>query len=159
MIPRLPIIAAVGEDNNTDPAAQRGSSPGAPLGELEEMGSTEPSTTFSGPNPVITGYDDPFFLQTYAEVELMLAEGAADSDLNVSTPQSAEAHNNDGVRAAINKYSRYGAQTNQQVVNDYVNNENPFRGSASEGQRLDQINTQDWAAFSRTASRRGQTGE
>lgn len=144
--PRLPIVAAVGEDNNTDPSAQRGYPPGATLGELEEMGITEPSTTFSGPNPTITGYDDPFFLQSYAEVELMLAEVAADSDIPVSTPQSAEAHYNAGVRAAINKYSRYGAQVDEQDVNDYVNNENPFLSSAPEADQLDQINTQYWAA-------------
>jgi hypothetical protein len=142
--PRLSIVASV--DGNTDPAAQRGYPIGVSNAELSGIGVDDPTTTFSGPSSTISSYDAPFFFQTYAEVELMLAEVAADSDLNVSTPKSAEQHYNDGVEAAIKKYERYGATVDQPDVDDYINNQNPFQSSASESEQLDQINTQYWAA-------------
>lgn len=148
--PRLSIVASVngGDDAPpvTDPAAQRGYPIGVSNAELSGIGVDDPTTTFSGPSSTISGFDAPFFMQTYAEVELMLAEVATDSDLNVSTPKTAEQHYNDGVEAAINKYERYGASVDQAAVDDYINNQNPFQSSASESEKLDQINTQYWAA-------------
>jgi hypothetical protein len=94
-------------------------------------------------NPALRDLDDPFFFQTYAEVEFMLAEAAARG----WTGASAENHFEAGVRAAMNYLSLYGESANisSAEIDDYLA-ENPYNAGAPLADRLDQINTQYWAA-------------
>lgn len=143
--PRLPVVAAVYELNDsgepinvsTDPADQKGMPVGVAEDDLEDE-----RATYSRPNPIITDLDDPFYLQSYAEVEFMLAEAEVEWGL---APNSAEAHYEAGVRAAMEKLRRYdggGAATiDEAEINDYLQNGNPFDPSRA----LEQINTQYWA--------------
>lgn len=145
--PRLPVVAAtfVVEDGamvdvNNDPAQQQGMPIGVTIPELED-----PQEDYSRPHPNFRDLDDPFHLQSYAEVEFMLAEVAADPSLGVSTPQSAEQHYEDGVRAAMNMLGRYddgGATEIAESAIDQYLADNPYDPS----QALEQINTQYWAA-------------
>lgn len=141
--PRLPIVAAVFEvedlpNVNTNPADQKGMPVGETLQELPEEAST-----YSRPHPHLTDLDDPFYLQSYAEVEFMLAEAEVEWGL---APNSAEAHYEAGVRAAMEKLSRYddggAADIDQAAIDDYLDNENPYDPSRA----LEQINTHYWAA-------------
>lgn len=140
--PRLPIIGSV--DGNSDPAVQEGVPPGVTGTELPD--DLDPVTTYSGPSSIISDYDDPFYLQSYAEVEFMLAEAEVEWGI---APNSAEAHYNAGVRAAMNKLSRYddsgAANIDQADIDNYLQNENPFLSSGTDAEKLEQINTQYWA--------------
>ncbi len=95
------------------------------------------------PNEVIQGRDDPMFFQTYAEVELMLAESRVRWGL--STGKSAEQHYRDGARAALNYLSMYGsaAEIPQGEIDTYVSNL-PWASNMED--QIRQINEQYWAA-------------
>ncbi|MEN8187598.1 MAG: SusD/RagB family nutrient-binding outer membrane lipoprotein [Bacteroidota bacterium] len=92
-------------------------------------------------------YDAPFFYQTYAEVELMLAEAANRWGI---APSDAETHYNNGVTAAMTYLKLYEASalTNageatitQDQIDAYLA-ENPFNGDEA----LKMINEQYWIA-------------
>ena len=90
-------------------------------------------------NPVITGVDDPMFFQTYAEVELLLAEAA----VRGWGASDAAGHYEAGVRAAMEYLARYGegAAISSAAINDYLA-ANPFDSANA----LEQIAEQYWAA-------------
>jgi len=140
--PRLPHVGAVfavGEasDAETDPAAQKGMPAGVTTTELPD----DPGT-YSRINPNLTDLDDPFYLLSYAEVELMLAEAQVEWGI---APNSAEAHYEAGVEAAMKKLERYGsASFTSSEIQNYYNNSNPF--PSGEEAQLEAINTQYWAA-------------
>ena len=94
-------------------------------------------------HPSFRDRSDPFFFQTYAEVEFMRAEAAARN----WTGENAEAHYEAGVRAAMNYLSMYGqdASISSAEIDAYLN-QNPYQANAPLSDRLDQINTQYWAA-------------
>jgi hypothetical protein len=92
--------------------------------------------------------DDPFILQTYAEVQFMEAEMVVRGWLS----GSAASHYKKGVTAAMKYLSLYdngGSEPNEDISQSAIDNylaANPFNTSGSEDQKLDQINTQYWAA-------------
>ena len=96
-------------------------------------------------HPALRDLNDPFFFQTYAEVEFMLAEAAA---RGWNVPGSAAGHYEAGVRAAMNYLSLYGSEASipSSEIDQYLA-ENPYNASGTLSQRLDQINTQYWAAI------------
>ncbi|MDC9724079.1 MAG: SusD/RagB family nutrient-binding outer membrane lipoprotein [Urechidicola sp.] len=85
-------------------------------------------------------YDAPFFFQTYAEVEYMLAEAAERWGL---AGGDVEAHYNAGVRASMTYLSMYGhgVEITDTQINDYLA-ANPFVAVDA----LQMINEQYWAA-------------
>jgi len=91
------------------------------------------------PNDVIKGTDDPVFLMTYAEVELLKAEAA----VRGWHSGDAAAHYANGVRAAMQYLALYGAAAEiaDADIDEYLT-ANPY--DASEGLKM--INEQIWAA-------------
>ena len=91
------------------------------------------------PNAVIKGQDDPMFFMTYAEVELLKAEAAARGWYS----GDAAAHYANGVRAAMEYLSMYGAEAAIPAADiDAYLAANPY--DAANG--IKQINEQLWAA-------------
>ncbi len=90
-------------------------------------------------NPVLTGFDDPMFFQTYAEVEFMLAEAA----VRGWGASNAQGHYEAGVRAAMEYLARYGggAAISSDAVDAYLA-ANPY----DSGNAMEQIAEQYWAA-------------
>jgi len=115
-----------GQDINVDTRSQANSKPNINI--------------FGGSGNVI--YDAPFFFQTYAEVELMLAEAAERWGL-AGGATSVATHYTKGVTAAMQYLSMYGASANitTSQINDYFIL-NPFDAS----QALKMINEQYWVA-------------
>ncbi len=91
------------------------------------------------PNDVIKGADDPMFLMTYAEVELLKAEAA----LRGWHSGDAATHYANGVRAAMEYLAMYGAAgaISSDDIDAYLA-ANPY--DASVGMKM--INEQIWAA-------------
>ena len=100
---------------------------------------SKPNINIFGGSGVIV-YDAPFFFQTYAEVEFMLAEAAQRWGL---ASGDAETHYNAGVRAAMDYLSLYGdsASISSDVIDDYLA-ANPFVADDA----LKMINEQYWVA-------------
>lgn len=142
--PRLPLVGGVFETDNasnptTAPSEQKGMPAGVTTTELPD----DPAT-YSRIHPNLTNLDDPFYFQSYAEVEFMLAEAQVEWGI---APNTAEAHYEAGVTAAMNKLENYSDATiAQSTIEDYYNNENPFPASGTKAQKLETINTQYWAA-------------
>ncbi len=165
--PRLPILGAVIELNNagdvvsvtTDPAAQMGLPNGYTSTEIRNHPSwpgEETGENGVGPggideytrvNLIMRGLADPYFFQSYAEVEFMLA--VADVRWGL-TARSAEQHYEAGVRAAMKTLSLYDpdgddADISEAAIDQYLA-ENPFKTGGSMAEKLEQINTQYWIA-------------
>ncbi|MEM1115516.1 MAG: SusD/RagB family nutrient-binding outer membrane lipoprotein [Bacteroidota bacterium] len=108
-------------------------------------GDPEPSpcgtATYMDVNPAIVGVDDPMFLQTYAEVELLLAEAA----IRGWGASGANGHYDAGVRAAMQHLSLYGdgAAIADDAIDAYLAAD-PF--DESDANALEQIANQYWAA-------------
>jgi len=106
--PRLMIISSGigywGEDKITDPAQQRGMPNGKDPVTIKDYEGVTSSflidTTYSRVNELLLDYNDPSLLQTYAEVELLLAEAAVNG-WHTGDPVK---HYNNGVRAAMQMY-------------------------------------------------------
>lgn len=94
---------------------------------------------YMGPNPVLTGQDDPMFFMTYAEVELLLAEAAV-RGWHGGDPA---AHYANGVRAAMQYLAAYGPEAviAEADIDAYLA-ANPYDAANA----LEQINNQIWAA-------------
>ena len=91
------------------------------------------------PNNVMKGQDDPMFLMTYAEVELLKAEAAARGWHS----GDAATHYNNGVRAAMEYLTMYGGEATIAGADiDAYLAANPYDASMG----LKQINEQIWAA-------------
>lgn len=110
----------------------------------------EPMDGYSKLNPVLWRRYAPRVFQTYAEVALMRAEAAARG----WTAEEAEAHYNDGVRAAMTYLSVYnegeGTTITDAQVDEYLD-ENPY----DPGNAVEQINEQYWAATFRSSFMEG----
>ena len=128
-------------DGDTDPALQFG----------QDINDATQSSANSKPNVNIFGgqlndssriiiYDAPFFFQTYAEVELMLAEAAERWGL---AGGDVKAHYDAGVTAAMEYLAMYGHGVNitPTQISDYLT-ANPFVPA----QALKMINEQYWVA-------------
>ncbi len=149
--PRMKVLVAL-PNGNTDPSLQRGLPNGydserlkqeylAEGGVEKEYFEADYYANFSEVNPaILQGEDAPMFFQTYAEVELMLAEAAFRWGLAGGDPES---HYNAGVRAAISYLELYSpdAAISETEITDYLD-ENPYDASNA----LEQINTQYWIA-------------
>jgi len=91
------------------------------------------------PNDVIKGVDDPMFLMTYAEVELLKAEAA----VRGWHSGNAATHYANGVRAAMEYLAMYGADAEIAATDiDKYLEDNPFDPAVG----LEIINEQIWAA-------------
>jgi SusD/RagB-like outer membrane lipoprotein len=139
--PRLPILSARRGDGSTAPADLIGLPNGLDSQLLLDSTGEENTDNYAEPNRgIITGEDAPMFFQTYAEVELMLAEAAERWGLAGGDP---EPHYNAGVRAAMKMLEIYGpAGAIADADIDAYLLANPFDA----GNAIEQINTQYWAA-------------
>jgi hypothetical protein len=135
--PRLSVLCST-VDGNTDPGLQSG----------QDINDFNRGAANSKPNINIFGgsgniiYDAPFFFQTYAEVEFMLAEAAyrwGFAGGNTAT----ETHYNAGVTAAMQYLSMYGHGVDipQSEIDAYLA-ANPFDTNNA----LKMINEQYWVA-------------
>ena len=89
-------------------------------------------------NPALVNFDDPMFLQSYAEVEFMLAEAA----IRGWGATDAEGHYQAGVRAAMNHLALFNGNTvDAGEIDDYLA-ANPY--DAANG--LEQIAYEYWVA-------------
>ncbi len=135
--PRIPVLCST-VDGNTDPALQSG----------QDINDDSRTDQHSKPNINIFGgsgiiiYDAPFFFQTYAEVEFMLAEAAYRWGLAGGSSQ-VENHYNAGVTAAMQYLSMYGHGVDipQSEIDAYLA-ANPFDMNNA----LKMINEQYWVA-------------
>jgi len=133
--PRISVLSST-VNGDTDPALQFGQDINDPT---RGTANSKPNINIFGGSGVIV-YDAPFFFQTYAEVEFMLAEaaerwGLADGDV--------EGHYNSGVRAAMGYLSMYGEGgiISSTAIDDYLT-ANPFVPAEA----LKMINEQYWVA-------------
>lgn len=138
--PRVSVLCST-TDGDTDPALQFG----------QDINDATRGAANSKPNVNIFGgalndgsrvivYDAPFFFQTYAEVEFMMAEAAERWGL---AGGNVEAHYNAGVTAAMEYLAMYGhgVEITPTQISDYLT-ANPFVPS----QALKMINEQYWVA-------------
>ncbi|NKI27741.1 SusD/RagB family nutrient-binding outer membrane lipoprotein [Arenibacter sp. 6A1] len=133
--PRVSVLFST-VDGDTDPALQFGQDINNPE---RGVANSKPNINIFGGSGVVI-YDAPFFFQTYAEVEFMLAEAAerwnlADGDV--------EGHYNAGVTAAMEYLALYGHGVNitPTEISDYLA-ANPFDPTEA----LKMINEQYWVA-------------
>jgi hypothetical protein len=138
--PRVSVLCST-TSGSTDPALQFG----------QDINDFSQTSANSKPNVNIFGgalsdgsriiiYDAPFFYQTYAEVEYMLAEAAERWGL---AGGNVETHYNAGVKAAMEYLSLYGHGVNitQTQIDNYLA-ANPFDPTKA----LQMINEQYWVA-------------
>jgi hypothetical protein len=138
--PRLPILAARRGDGSTAPEDLIGFPNGLNSAMLLEMTGEENTDNYAEPNrAILAGFDAPMIFQTYAEVELMLAE----ANVRWGLAGDAETHYNNGVTAAMKQLSLYSdaAVIDDADIATYLA-ANPYDA----GNALEQINTQYWAA-------------
>lgn len=138
--PRLPILAQRRSDQSTAAADLIGFPNGLNNAMLLEMTGEENTDAYAEPNrPIVAAFEAPMFFQTYAEVELMLAE----ANVRWGLAGDAATHYNNGVTAAMKQLSLYGdaAVIEDADIATYLTN-NPYDAANA----LEQINTQYWAA-------------
>ena len=147
--PRLRVYAALPDgdgDRNTsgsnDPGMQLGLPNGLDATTVQGIPGGDDLNNFSEPNRnLITGEDDPYFFQTYAEVEFMLAE--ADIRWGIAGGDPAT-HYESGVAAAMRQLDLYdlGSEsvTDVEIIDFLI--ANPY--DVANG--LEQVNTQYWIA-------------
>tara|TARA_R110002073_G_scaffold40547_5_gene114928 strand:+ start:10827 stop:12314 length:1488 start_codon:yes stop_codon:yes gene_type:complete len=133
--PRVSVLSST-VDGNTDAALQFGQDINDPN---RGAANSKPNINIFGGSGVVI-YDAPFFFQTYAEVEFMLAEASERWGL---AGDDAEGHYNAGVTAAMEYLSLYGhgVEITSDQINDYLT-ANPFVPSEA----LKMINEQYWVA-------------
>ncbi len=142
--PRLPWMAQLRGDGNTDPDRQQG----LPNGYDQNGGLTDISKRPDYPGS-LDGYstirgdvwlklDAPTLLVSYAQCELLLAEAAL---RGWQVGESAATHYNNGVTAAMRQLSLYepSAVIGDATIAEYLS-ENPFTGANG----MEQINQQYW---------------
>jgi hypothetical protein len=146
--PRLMIISSgIGQfgspDKITDPALQKGIPNGHDASSIREYegvsGDVDLETTYSRINELMLDLDDPTLMQTYAEVELLLAESA----LKGWHGGDPEEHYNKGVRAAMQMYTIFDPSliVSDAEVDAYLS-AHPFDPANG----LEMIGTQYWVA-------------
>ncbi len=127
------------EAERMDPIMQRGLPNGLNAdGLLALTGETNDQAYTEANRLIITGEDAPYFFQTYAEVEFMLAEAALRWGIAGGDPAT---HYNNGVTAAMKFLALYGenAIISDSDIADYLTT-NPYNPAIG----LEQINTQYW---------------
>jgi hypothetical protein len=104
----------------------------------------DPNLFFSLANPLLFDFDEPYFFQTYGEVELLLAE-VAERGI-ATTPLSAAQHYANGVRASIHRWEVHDASfaVDDAVINTYLAEPGIAYTTGSAG--LEQIAWQYWLA-------------
>ncbi|MGS2737650.1 SusD/RagB family nutrient-binding outer membrane lipoprotein [Sinomicrobium sp. M5D2P17] len=126
-------------EERLNPETQKGLPNGLDGNSIENYPGGGNLNTYTEPNRLyITGENDPMFLQTYAEVEFMLAEAAFRWGL---AGGDVEAHYDAGVTAAMKYLEMYDPEaviSNTEIA-EYLS-ENPFDPSKA----LEQINIQYW---------------
>lgn len=138
--PRLTVLARRRSDQSTVIANIKGLPNGLDSNTL--TGATGEATTaaFAEPNIANIGQmNAPMIFQSYAEVELLLAE----ANVRWGLAGDAATHYNAGVTAAMKMLSMYGAGAviSDADITDYLTN-NPYNSVNA----IEQINTQYWAA-------------
>ncbi|MFT6370540.1 MAG: hypothetical protein ACJAWH_001623, partial [Maribacter sp.] len=104
--PRLPILAARRGDGSTDPADLIGFPNGLNNAMLLEDTGEENLDNYAEPNrAILAAFEAPMVFQTYAEVELMLAEANVRWGIGVD----AATHYNNGVTAAMKQLTLWSA--------------------------------------------------
>lgn len=145
--PRLMILTSgIGPYNGPkidEPALQIGMPNGFDVNTIRDYeGTTEDvdeDNTYSGLNELMLDLDEPIMLQTYAEVELLMAEAAYKGWI----AGDPETHYNNGVRAAMQMYVTYdGSFTVSDAEVDAYLAAHPFDPDNA----LEMIGTQYWAA-------------
>ena len=133
--PRVSVLCST-TDGNTDPALQFGQDINVAT---RGVANSKPNINIFGGSGTII-YDAPFFFQTYAEVEFMLAEAAEHWGL---AGGNVEVHYNTGVTAAMEYLAMYGHGVNitPTQISDYLT-ANPFVAADA----LKMINEQYWVA-------------
>lgn len=98
---------------------------------------------FSFINPLLYDFEDPMFLHTYAETELILAEAALKG---WSVPGTAEEHFDNAVEAAIDKWTAYDEsfEVDDADIQTYIAGLGFAAASNADKERL--IGEQYWAA-------------
>ncbi|HEY3403121.1 MAG TPA: SusD/RagB family nutrient-binding outer membrane lipoprotein [Ohtaekwangia sp.] len=91
------------------------------------------------PSHYISEIESPYVMMSYAEVELWMAEAAFRT---WATGKTAAEHFSLALEAGVKEMEVYGAQTEQEVIDDFVD-ANPLES----GTELEQINTQLWVSF------------
>ncbi len=145
--PRLRIYAALPNDDDdrrtsgsNDPTLQRGLPNGLTTETVQDIPGGDDINNFSEPNRnLITGEDDPYFFQSYAEVEFMLAEADIRWGIAGGDPK---AHYDAGITAAMKQMDLYdvGDQSvTDTEISDFLTAK-PY--DAANG--LEQVNTQYW---------------
>ena len=138
--PRVSVLCST-TDGDTDPALQFGQDINDPT---RGAANSKPNVNIFGgalnDGSRVVIYDAPFFFQTYAEVEFMLAEAAERWGL---AGNDVEGHYNAGVTAAMEYLAMYGHGVNitPTQINDYLT-ANPFVAVDA----LKMINEQYWVA-------------
>lgn len=133
--PRISVLAST-VDGNTDPALQSGQ-------DINDFtrgeANSKPNIHIFGGSGIVV-YDAPYFFQTYAEVEFMLAEAAQRWGL---AGGDVAGHYNAGVTAAMQYLALYGPEAviTQTQIDDYLA-ANPLVA----GEELKMINEQYWVA-------------
>lgn len=138
--PRLPILAARRSDESTAIADLKGFPNGLDLTMLAANTGETNESNYAHPNRMLVSLDAPTVLQTYAEVELLLAEATLKGWVSGNVQQ----HYNAGVTAAMKMYEGlYGAAAavaDGDIATFLANN--PY--DAANG--MEQISTQHWIA-------------
>jgi len=133
--PRVSVLCST-TDGNTESALQFGQDINIAT---RGVANSKPNINIFGGSGVVI-YDAPFFFQTYAEVEFMMAEAAERWGL---AGGNVEAHYKAGVTAAMEYLAMYGhgVEITPTQINDYLT-ANPFVTSKA----LKMINEQYWVA-------------
>ncbi len=138
--PRLPILAQRRSDQSNDPADLKGLPNGLDGPLLLALTGEENTDAYAEINRgIFVGFDAPQILQTYAEVEFMLAE----ANIRWGIGGDAAGHYENGVAGAMRMLSLYGeaAVIAEADITAYLA-ANPY--DAANG--LEQISTQYWVA-------------
>lgn len=154
--PRLPVFATLWQGNAdptdlptySDPALQKGLPNGYDANNISSIipgwGTTDSLPLYSEPNlNTVASSAAPTILQSYAEVEFLLAEAA----LRGWGTGTAAAHYTNGVTAAMEHMSLYGAlgTISDAAISQYLT-ANPYNAAGSMEAQMEQIHTQFWAA-------------
>lgn len=149
--PRLPYFATLWQGNAdatqlataSAPAAQKGLPNGYDNTTIKNLITTWNDNSLAEYSEANLNYvasnAAPTLFQTYAEVELLLAEAA----LRGWGDGQAAAHYNKGVTAAMKMFSLYGATISDAAITAYLT-AHPYNASTTNTQ-MEQIHTQYWA--------------
>jgi hypothetical protein len=129
-----------------DPLLQKGMPNGKDAAMLAEIegGPVDQEATYSRINYLMLQDDESYMLMNFAEVKFLLAE-AAERSIGGLAPAAAAGHYNDGVKAAMQQYTKYDASlsVSDAAVTAYLATY-PYAGTTNE--KLEMIGEQIWVA-------------